>query len=226
MAYCPGRRVNPVSYCIGPVASWCASSSVRVISSRSRTFCNVAPWSSFTSPMTSTVVLATPRRRARVSSCPGILRPLLDQHFIHRDGAIEPRVPRITDVAELGICCVALSTSTTSAALTCRWTRMLPSIGLPNRQPVARSSQSHTSAVCITTTNVARLERRSRRTHLSDRLARSSAVVRHAGPPSCTRVASLVVGFVKSVSPPLLTHTLTVASPHRTSSRPWRRSFR
>jgi hypothetical protein len=104
MAYCPGRRVNPVSYCIGPVASWCASSSVRVISSRSRTFCNVAPWSSFTSPMTSTVVLATPRRRARVSSCPGILRPLLDQHFIHPDGAIEPRVPRITDVAELGIC--------------------------------------------------------------------------------------------------------------------------
>jgi len=44
-----------------------------------------------------------------------------------------------------------------------RWPRLLPYIGLPNRRRVARSSQSHTSAVCITTTNVARLERRSRR---------------------------------------------------------------
>ena len=38
--------------------------------------------------------------------------PLLDQHLIHRDSATEPRVPRITDFAELGIVGVGLSTST------------------------------------------------------------------------------------------------------------------
>ncbi len=59
--------------------------------------------------------------------------------------------------------CSGTSPTITSGALTSRWTRMLRALGLPNRQLVERSSRSHTSAVCITTTNVARLDRRSRR---------------------------------------------------------------
>jgi putative transposase len=59
--------------------------------------------------------------------------------------------------------CSATSCTTTSGALTCRWTKMRPSRGLPNRQPAARSSQSRTSAGCIITTNVAPPDRRSRR---------------------------------------------------------------
>jgi putative transposase len=53
----------------------------------------------------------------------------------------------------------------TRGALTSRWTRMPLSGGLPNRQSAARSSPSHTSAVCITTTNVAPPDRCVRRPH-------------------------------------------------------------
>jgi hypothetical protein len=72
--------------------------------------------------------------------------------------------------------CSATSRTITSGELTSRWTRMLPSRELPNRQPAAQPSQSHTSAVCITTTNVAPPDRCSRH-HYNGRTRRTSAVV-------------------------------------------------
>ena len=69
---------------------------------------------------------------------------------------------------------------------------MLPSIELPNRQPVARS-QSHRSAVCITATNVARLDiAPGERTFLTA-LARYSAIARPRGAGVVHKVVSLAV---------------------------------
>jgi hypothetical protein len=55
------------------------------------------------------------------------------------------------------------SSTITRGALTSRWTRMLPCRGWRNRPAAARSCESHTLAVYITTTNVAPPNRRSRR---------------------------------------------------------------
>jgi len=56
----------------------------------------------------------------------------------------------------------ATSLTITSGALTSRWTTMRPSRGPSHRQSVARSSRSHTSAVCLSTTNDGLPDRRSR----------------------------------------------------------------
>jgi hypothetical protein len=56
---------------------------------------------------------------------------------------------------------IALKILAPSGALTSRWTKVRSSRRLPNRKPAARSSESHASAVCITTTNVVPLDRRS-----------------------------------------------------------------
>ncbi len=77
--------------------------------------------------------------------------------------------------------CSATSRTTTSGARTSRWTRMVPSIGLRNRPPVEQSSQSHTSAVCITTTNVARLDRLSASVTCLTVFARSRPSCAHGG---------------------------------------------
>ena len=56
--------------------------------------------------------------------------------------------------------CSTTSPTITSGARTSRWTKMRRSPERPNRQPAARSSQSHPWARCITTTNVAPPDRR------------------------------------------------------------------
>ena len=89
----------------------------------------------------------------------------------------------------------ATSPTTTSGGLIYRSTRMLPSRGLPNRQPAARSCQFHTSAVCITTTNGEPPDRRSRRRFNLAVLARRPVLCIHTAARSSTAMRISRLGF-------------------------------
>jgi hypothetical protein len=78
------------------------------------------------------------------------------------------------------VTCSGTSRTITSGGLTSPWTRMRPFRGPSNRPPSVRSAKSHTSAGCITTTNVERRERRVPRDLRENVRGRGPPGARHA----------------------------------------------